>query len=335
VSIYDPATKGKRWVGTYPTQRDAKRAEAEATLHQRQAGGTIAAYENRWLGLHPRKRSSTMIHYRDRLRPFVKEFGKRQLGSISKLEAREWALEHRSAHGPVRAMYADAIRDGLISENPFSNLRLQQSRGRRDLDVMSEDEVRHAIQVAGEKYGPNFAAYIATAAYCGLRPGELYALTWACVDFDENELHVKASYSSKSGETTAPKNDHQRRPVLFPEARDMLLRVPRSDGPVFRTITGKPMSGRVQHFYWDPVRTAIGRPQESFYSLRHYCAWRLLNVLGHEAEDVAFQLGHTDGGVLIRRLYGHPSEELARERLKAGLGRKVVPVDFRRRAGGA
>jgi hypothetical protein len=53
-----------------------------------------------------------------------------------------------------------------------------------------------------------------------------------------------------------------------------------------------------------------------------------LNTLGHEAEDVAFQLGHTDGGVLIRRLYGHPSEDLARERLKRALGRKVTPIQL-------
>ncbi len=31
------------------------------------------------------------------------------------------------------------------------------------------------------------------------------------------------------------------------------------------------------------------------------------------------QLGHTDGGALVRRLYGHPSERLARERIKGQL----------------
>jgi len=34
----------------------------------------------------------------------------------------------------------------------------------------------------------------------------------------------------------------------------------------------------------------------------------------------------TDGGVLVRKLYGHPSESLARDRLKQGFGRKVVPL---------
>jgi hypothetical protein len=52
----------------------------------------------------------------------------------------------------------------------------------------------------------------------------------------------------------------------------------------------------------------------------------MLNTLGHEAEDCAYRLGHTGGGTLIRKLYGHPSEGLARERLKAGFGRKVRPL---------
>jgi hypothetical protein len=34
---------------------------------------------------------------------------------------------------------------------------------------------------------------------------------------------------------------------------------------------------------------------------------------------VAVQLRHTDGGTLVRELYGHPDAALARERIRAGL----------------
>ena len=34
----------------------------------------------------------------------------------------------------------------------------------------------------------------------------------------------------------------------------------------------------------------------------------------------------TDGGSKVRELYGHPDEKLARERLKMGFGRKIVPL---------
>lgn len=42
------------------------------------------------------------------------------------------------------------------------------------------------------------------------------------------------------------------------------------------------------------------------------------------AEDIAAQLGHTDGGVLVQRLHGHPSTELARKRAHEAYRRPIV-----------
>jgi integrase len=65
------------------------------------------------------------------------------------------------------------------------------------------------------------------------------------------------------------------------------------------------------------------------YELRHFCASWLLNDLGLPPQDVAHQLGHTDGGALVQKLYGHPSEKLARDRIKravGGSGPRVVDI---------
>ena len=55
-----------------------------------------------------------------------------------------------------------------------------------------------------------------------------------------------------------------------------------------------------------------------FYELRHYCATRLLEA-GVSDADVAVQLGHTDGGELVRRVYGHPAARIALDRVTAAL----------------
>jgi integrase len=60
-----------------------------------------------------------------------------------------------------------------------------------------------------------------------------------------------------------------------------------------------------------------------FYELRHFCATHLLE-LGVSHADVAVQLGHTDGGARVMSTYGHPSEDLARERLKRAYTTNVV-----------
>jgi len=46
------------------------------------------------------------------------------------------------------------------------------------------------------------------------------------------------------------------------------------------------------------------------------------------AQDVAHQLGHTDGGALVQRLYGHPSERLARDRIKRATTGKLSVVSL-------
>ena len=77
------------------------------------------------------------------------------------------------------------------------------------------------------------------------------------------------------------------------------------------------------HRYFGVVRAAYGRADLDFYELCHACAALLLDR-GLSPDDVAIQLGHTDGGGLVRRLYGHPSEDRARSRITAAFEHKPV-----------
>ena len=46
-------------------------------------------------------------------------------------------------------MFNDAINDGLHpGPNPFANLRLEQSRGRKDLIALTEDELHELADAA-------------------------------------------------------------------------------------------------------------------------------------------------------------------------------------------
>jgi hypothetical protein len=98
----------------------------------------------------------------------------------------------------------------------------------------------------------------------------------------------------------------------------------RSARPAVRHASRVPLSGQVQHYYWHPIRCAFGNPSLDLYELRHFCASYMLNDLDLHAEDVAAQLGHTDGGVLVQRLYGHPSTQLARKRAHEAHRRPIV-----------
>jgi integrase len=66
--------------------------------------------------------------------------------------------------------------------------------------------------------------------------------------------------------------------------------------------------------HWDRVRCTAGLPNVPLYlATRHYLGWFALNRLNAEPWVIALWLGHKDGGTLVKRLYGHPDAEVARE----------------------
>ena len=338
VSVYDPTLKRKRWVGTFRTMRDAREAEREASRRRGVAARvTCGEYVELWLAEYARPARATQRTYRYALKRFATEFDRRRLGEFDRLTARAWANVHPQSNiRVVRAMFNDAINDGLHpGPNPFANLRLEQSRGRKDLVALTETELHElgntALRVLGE-YGPTFRAMILFAGYVGLRPGELFALERG--DLSDDEVHIRRNLDG-TGELKLPKNGKQRVVILPPPARDALLDVPPRIDSSWLFVTGRGRQFRKSSllYYWNPVRAAFGRPGMDFYELRHFCATHLLE-LGVSHSDVAVQLGHTDGGMLVMSTYGHPSEDGARERLKHAYAASVVPLQPRLRAAG-
>jgi integrase len=226
-------------------------------------------------------------------------------------------------------MFNDALNEECVTTNPFANLRLDQSRGRKDLNVISHaelDALGDAALATLDDYGPTFRACILFAAYVGLRPAELFMLRWTDINFARGEVEIRQSLGS-TGEVTLPKNHRTRTVILSPPARGALAEMPRrADSPyVFTTRTGKRFSKTSHYYYWHAVRSRFGQPGMDFYELRHYCATELLNR-GVSHADVAVQLGHTDGGALVMSTYGHPSDDEARTRLHAAYRAAITPL---------
>jgi integrase len=330
VSVYDAGLKRKRWVGTFATRREAKEAERAARA-RRGAGSNVscAEFASRWLVEYARPAAATRRNYGYAIQSFVADFGNARLADLDRPSARAWALaQPQSRVRAVRAMLNDAINDGLhAGPNPFANLRMEQPRGRKDLVALTEQELHVladlALSVHGD-YGPTFRAMILFAGYVGLRPGELAALERPDVRGDE--VAIRQSLDG-TGALKLPKNGKTRVVILPPPARAALLDLPaRLDVPwLFVSRAGRQFRRSTLLYYWNPVRAVFGRPGMDFYELRHFCATHLLE-LGVSHADVAVQLGHTDGGALVMSTYGHPSEDLARERLKRAYASNIVAI---------
>jgi len=339
VEVYDAAVVSrKRYVGTFASEREAKEAgrAAEAEVARRRghrADETVASWANRWLELKPRQKASTNIGYAEQVRQFVDRHGELRLRDVDVELALEWLGEKRWTHGGLRAMFTDARHAGLIDNNPFAGLRLRGTGGRKNLDVLAEAEVNElaccALEVWEAEVGLTMRALISVAAFVGARPAEIYALRWSDVDMRADEVQIARQYSPRTRTFELPKNGRGRIVVLTAPAKAAITDLPRpvnSDELIFRSARGKPITGRTQHYYWHPIRCRFGRPSMDLYELRHFCAAWLFNNHQLPAQDVAHQLGHTDGGALVQQLYGHPSEALARERIKRAVGGNVTAL---------
>jgi integrase len=334
-SGYDKAAGRKRHLGTFDTRKEAVRAEADWRLRNRATGSEgCDEFAERWTRDYPRPRASTNQTHSEHVRAFSKDFKGVKLSAVDRPTARTWALKHRSDLAAVRAMFGDALRDGLVDLNPFAELRLPGSRGRKDLVALTESELTTLADCALDErmelaeYGRQYRAMVLFAGYVGLRPGELFALRRD--DLDGQLATVHRSYSSHSHETGPTKNGRARIVIVPPVTQDALLDVPaHPSGLLFMTPSDKQWTASLHHRYWTRLRLIANRPGLDFYELRHAAATMLLER-GVTPWDVSVQLGHTDGGRLVQELYGHPSEAGARSRLLAAWDAQTGPTPIDR-----
>jgi integrase len=323
VKVWDRCETRYRWIGSFDTEAEASLAEADALPESSPRSPTVEQWGRIWLVDYARDAPATRQVYAQAVKSITRAIGGLRLDELDKPSARRLANTWpRNTSAVARTMWEDARRDGICQENPWSNLRMRQSRGRKDIVVLTEDEVHEladVAQVAHGKHGLEVRAMILMLGYTGVRPGELCALRWDDLNVGERELHVRRSLDV-TGREKLPKNGKQRVITVPPMALAAASAIPRllADDYIFHTVHGRRLSKSSLWCVWRPVRIAWAAGEHrdlDLYELRHAAATMLLER-GVAHADVAVQLGHEDGGALVMARYGHPSRDGARQRLK-------------------
>lgn len=349
---------GRVWVGTFPKlgkvtgdpETEAKAAEARALLTRRQSLVTCDGFALDWLKAgcptrrQTQKKTSTLSGSRHALNRFARDFRGVRLSDVDRDQAYAWATGNRGYLPYVRGMYNQARNRGLVDHNPFEKLDLPRGDGRRDNTPLSEHEMLQiadvALDVHGD-YGHTMKALVLVAAYTGMRAGELYALEWEDLDLEQETVHVqRATYEGAVG---LPKSNRKRVILLPPPARTALQNMARQNavlfgyrqtGLVFPAKKGGMLSTShmsnprinadgTSQGYWRRIREAHGRPELHFHELRHFAGHFFYITLGCTDAETAYQLGHRDGGRLVRELYGH-GDHGALDRLRRAFDRPTV-----------
>lgn len=320
---------------TYETKEDATAAEDAARKLLRDGvrlGVSVGEWWTTWTTdpVWARPAASTNIHNRERTEKFARQHWDAPLRAIADDHVSAWLKggANRGTVDKLRLMFNDAASapaGRLIERNPFANLRLPGSRGRKDVQPPNEAEIAAFIAAADDLTPPSFAAYLDVAVHEGMRPGELDALRWSKINFQADTILVDEKWCPKTKVINSPKHHHVRTIALTKPARTRLLQLPRESEFVFATLNGTHYKPTSRIYHWNRVRAAIGYGNVDLYTItRHYFGWYALNVLGLADHVIALHLGHRDGGKLVRTTYGHPDARIARDKVRDAF--RVAPT---------
>jgi integrase len=249
--------------------------------------------------------------YRDGLIDFIERSWPALFGTdvrrVSERDCQDWLLRFQKQYAPsvvnnaigtLRAVFAEAVNSGARFGNPATNLSRMRIRTKR-LELPSREEFLRfveEIRTAGARQSKDCANLVRFLAYSGLRIGEAKFVTWMDVNFSRHQLHVRGD------PITATKNGETRFVPMISELEQMLieLRKERSDEPSTATVM------RVFECQNSMTHAAakIGMKRITHHDLRHLFATICIES-GVDVPTVSRWLGHSDGGALCMKTYGH------------------------------
>lgn len=95
-----------------------------------------------------------------------------------------------------------------IKHSPTTGVTIK-SRRRMRTEILRDDEIKKLLSY-GREYEPAWHYIWAFAVYTGCRNGELYALKWSDIDFEERMITVQRSYNKKYREEKCTKTGEWR-----------------------------------------------------------------------------------------------------------------------------
>jgi integrase len=216
---------------------------------------------------------------------------------------------------PLNGALTFAVRRGALALNPCSLLTCDdrpRPRERKPDHIWSEDEIA-ALIAAAERLGRkpearyDYSPLLRTALATGLRLGELLGLTWADVDLQLNELHVRRQWT-RLGEYAPPKTRAAvRRIPLSPDMAASLVKhklsspYSKDSDPVFVSRLGRPLGHRnATSRGFEPAARAAEIEGVSFHSMRHAFASRMISR-GISSTVLAALMGHESSAITERR----------------------------------
>ncbi|OXS77910.1 tyrosine-type recombinase/integrase [Domibacillus enclensis] len=195
---------------------------------------------------------------------------------------------------------------GVIEVNPLNDVERPRPR-QVSFPTWTREEAQHFLNTA---LLSNLRMYtvVSTAFKTGVRRGEVLALKWSDVDFENAEINIERSlvYDKEGFRFSKPKTKSSVRKIKVGDS--LLTDLKRWKGQqnelkmihrkifvdhdlVFTTETGKPIYPRTMTHMFNQIIKEAGVPKIRFHDLRHTHATLCLES-GMSLKDVQDRLGH-------------------------------------------
>ncbi|MBG9786618.1 site-specific integrase [Brevibacillus laterosporus] len=292
---------------------------------------TLATFVDEWKEkyakreLAPKTLENYLIQINNRILP---EFGHMRLDQIkplhiitfiNKLQGEGIRNDNREGklsssmieyiHKVLKNIFNRAVEWKVIKKHPMESLKKPKVE-QEEMSVYEEEEIR-LLFIALEKESLMWRTMVTLALTCGLRRGELLALEWDNVNFEESYIYIKQSlsYSKESGYLIKePKTKNSKRKVSIPLSiipdlkelkkqamKDRLKAEELWEGGerffVFTSWHGKPLYPSSVKTWWSRFTKRHALRYIRFHDLRHTSATLLINQ-GVHTKIVSQRLGH-------------------------------------------
>ena len=235
------------------------------------------------------------------------------------------ALSSKSVTGIISVMknifeYAEQVKKyDVISLNGIS---VKQTQKR--LRILSVNEQQRLCEYLFENFDLcNFG--ILLSLYTGLRIGEVCALKWEDILFDERVIYIHQTMqrlqiaNSNTNKTevniSSPKSECSMRKIPIPDRLyDLMVQYRQSGRSYFLTgLADKYIEPRTMQNRFKKALRACEIEDANFHTLRHTFATRCVE-LGFDLKSLSEILGHANVNITLNR-YVHPSMELKQQNM--------------------
>ncbi len=277
---------------------------------------TFAEAADEWLRYveHDRGRKpSTIAGYKALLNSqLLPVFGKKPIESITTAEIEAWI--GGVDRSPATRTKALVLMHGIFKRakkvyglplNPVAEVEKPPTAQSGDIEVFSVEEVMALVRAAASEQD---AAIYLTAAFTGLRRGELLAMRWRDVDFEGQVIRVRASYAD--GALTTPKSGKVRSVPMAPNVAETLTKLRQrplwtaDDDLVFVGRTGSFLDGRALRRRYQDALDQAGLRRLRFHDLRHTFGTRV--IAKADIRRVQEWMGHANVQTTMQYLHYVP-----------------------------